>query len=118
MRCEVTSGGRARGEQGSTQRSAGEPGPDGTLWVVRYDLRLRAKRTENIWVKSLTLDVSRLSGWLKDFAPCAEAKGRAHQHAERGVLGARKSYCGRGCGGGASCVQGDGKSAGRRGHAL
>ena len=73
-----------------TARSAGEPGPDGTLWVVRYDLRLRAKRTENIWVKSLTLDVSRLSGWLKDAASCAEAKGRAHHHAERGVLGARQ----------------------------
>ena len=32
--------------------------------------RARAERTENIHAMSVTLDVSRLSGWLNADAPC------------------------------------------------
>ena len=32
--------------------------------------RARAERTRNIWRMFVTLDVSKLSGWLKASAPC------------------------------------------------
>ena len=38
--------------------------------------RARAERTENIWYMSVTLEVSKLSGWLKAFASC-RVEGRA-----------------------------------------
>ena len=103
LRCEATSRPevaprgrrpckRRAGEH--TAESAGEPGPDWTLWVMWHDLRLRAKRTENIWVKSLTLDVSRLSGWLNADASCRVAR-RAYD-AGRGIRAGRRRAAGDG----------------------
>ena len=39
--------------------------------------RARAERTENIWRMFVTLDVSKLSGWLNADAPC-RVERRAH----------------------------------------
>eukprot|EP00964_Phaeocystis_antarctica_P006377 scaffold3455_cov62-Phaeocystis_antarctica.AAC.10 len=36
--------------------------------------RLRAERTKNIQLMSVTLDVSKLTGWLKSGVPCRESK--------------------------------------------
>ena len=41
----------------------------------RLEVRARAERTRNILYMSMTLDVSKLSGWLNDTAPCRESKG-------------------------------------------
>ena len=37
--------------------------------------RARAERTQNIHRMSVTLDVSRLSGWLNSYAPCRVERG-------------------------------------------
>ena len=42
-----------------------------------------AERTANMALMSVTMDVSRLSGWLNASAPCAESKG-SHEK-ERGM---------------------------------
>ena len=44
--------------------------------TVETEGRARAKRTENMYPMSVTLDVSRLSGWLNAVALC-RAKGEA-----------------------------------------
>ena len=46
--------------------------------------RACADRTPNMWLMSVTLDVSMLSGWLNADAHCAESKGGAYG-AGRGV---------------------------------
>ena len=38
--------------------------------TVEAEGRARAERTENMWFMSVTLDVSRLSGWLNADALC------------------------------------------------
>ena len=48
----------------------------------------RAERTWNMWFISVTLDVSKLSGWLNANAPC---------RVERGACGAGMR-CGKRCG--------------------
>ena len=60
-------GGRARGGGGASsvqERSR--------LWGLR--VRARAERTENMEPIAVTLDVSRLSGWLNAGAPCRVKK--------------------------------------------
>ena len=44
--------------------------------LQRLRVRARAERTENMYPVSVTLDVSRLSGWLNAVALC-RAKGEA-----------------------------------------
>ena len=46
--------------------------------TVEAEGRARAERTENILAMSVTLDVSRLSGWLNAVAPC-RAKGEGQE---------------------------------------
>ena len=46
--------------------------------TVGAEGRARAERTENIQPIAVTLDVSRLSGWLNADAYC-QAKGEAHE---------------------------------------
>jgi len=46
--------------------------------------RARAERTWNIWRMVVTLEVSKLSGWLKAYAPC-RVEGRACDAGERGA---------------------------------
>ena len=65
--------------------------------------RARAQRTWNIWTMSKTLDVSKLSGWLKANAPCRVEKraygaGRgAGREAEGvGAVAAQTTRMGRG----------------------
>ena len=43
--------------------------------TVKAEGRARAERTENIPSMSVTLDVSRLSGWLNADAPCRVEMG-------------------------------------------
>jgi hypothetical protein len=48
--------------------------------------RARAERTENMLYMVVTLDVSKLSGWLKSDAPCrVQSKGGRAMHAGRGA---------------------------------
>ena len=42
--------------------------------IVEAECRARSERTENIHPMSVTLDVSRLSGWLNADAPCRVEK--------------------------------------------
>ena len=37
--------------------------------------RARAERTENIWRMVVTLDASKVSGWLNALAPCRAERG-------------------------------------------
>ena len=55
--------------------------------------RARAERTPNMPLMSVTLEVSKLSGWLKADEPCAESKGG---HAMRGGRGASREAGGPG----------------------
>ena len=64
-------GGKGVGRQRLMQR-AGE-GPTGDRWAGA-----RAERTLNMPSMSVTLDVSKLSGWLNEDAPC-RVKKRAYQ---------------------------------------
>jgi hypothetical protein len=69
--------------------------------------RARAERTSNMWLMSVTLEVSKLSGWLKADASC-RVEGRAcDAGGERcepgggrawGVVAARRAACTCGCG--------------------
>ena len=75
-----------RVERGLTERVAHGPG-GGRAWggrgasVGREDAtmeaagRARAERTENMYCMFATLDVSKLSGWLKADAPCRVERG-------------------------------------------
>jgi hypothetical protein len=63
-----------RRERGYTRRhSDGMRGARLKAWGTRA----RAERTPNILLMSVTLEVSKLSGWLKADAPC-RVEGRAH----------------------------------------
>ena len=42
--------------------------------TVQAEVRARAERTENMPLVLMTLDVSRLSGWLNADAPCRVEK--------------------------------------------
>ena len=43
----------------------------------------REERTKNMWPMFVTLEVSKLSGWLNTDAPCRESKG---EHSVRGEV--------------------------------
>ena len=55
----------------ATQAACARVGTDPRLWGGRA----RAERTVNIWYMSVTLDVSKLSGWLNADAPCRVERG-------------------------------------------
>ena len=42
----------------------------GRVRLKAVGVRARAERTRNIWCMFVTLDVSKLSGWLNAFASC------------------------------------------------
>eukprot|EP00964_Phaeocystis_antarctica_P018645 scaffold10289_cov47-Phaeocystis_antarctica.AAC.4 len=65
--------------------------------------RARAERTKNMRVMSVTLDVSRRSGWLNATARC-QVKCRAYEAGR----GAEREARGRGGGSGASGARGEG----------
>ena len=69
-RCEP-GGGRAWGVVAAHKRHARGKGP-----TKAWGARARAERTENIWLMSVTLEVSKLSGWLNAEADC-QVEGRA-----------------------------------------
>eukprot|EP00964_Phaeocystis_antarctica_P004735 scaffold2566_cov54-Phaeocystis_antarctica.AAC.1 len=50
------------------ERRACDAGPE--VQAGRLGARARAERTENIWTMVVTLDVSKLSGWLNADARC------------------------------------------------
>ena len=79
MRGEVrgTGGGRAVRWRRREQRARGRV-PTGDRGAGHA-----AERTANMALMSVTLDVSRLSGWLNAFASCAESKG---SHAKEGSM--------------------------------
>ena len=54
--------------------------------------RVCGERTSNIFFMLVTLDVSRVSGWLNAFATCAESKG-SHEK-EGGMYVLRKKVLG------------------------
>ena len=62
--------------------------------TVEAEGRARAERTENIQPMFVTLDVSRLSGWLNAVALC-RAKGEASEDDVR--IGRREGVGGRRC---------------------
>ena len=64
--------GQEAGRRGGGGLSDARRGPD-CEWVAWAG----AERTENMYCMLVTLDVSRLSGWLNAFALCRESKGRA-----------------------------------------
>ena len=70
--------------------------------------RARAGRTENMPCMSVTLDVSKLTGWLNADAPC-----RVERRARDAGRGVDREAGGRG-GGGASGVHGEGPTQGVR----
>ena len=50
----------------AAQATCTRRGSDSRFW----GLRACAERTENMWLMSVTLDVSKLSGWLNAYAYC------------------------------------------------
>ena len=76
MREEVRPG-RREGVGWRRRKRCARGGPDSRLWGVRG----LAERTRNIQFMSVTLDVSKLSGWLNAYASC---------RAERRACGARR----------------------------
>ena len=76
MRCGTRcgpGGGRAWGGGGAS-------GVHGEGPTQGLGARARVERTENMWYKVVTLEVSKLSGWLKACAPC---RVRREEHAMR-----------------------------------
>ena len=73
MRGEVRAGRREAGGREAVAAQAACTGrPDSRL----LGARARAKRTRNISAMTVTLEVSKLSGWLNLYA-CCQVKGRA-----------------------------------------
>ena len=69
---------------------------EGGMWAEKEGVgRYRAcfERTSNISLMSVTLDVSRLSGWLNASASCTESKG---SHEKESGIWADKEGVGRG----------------------
>ena len=73
-------GGRGRGPAAAHERRARREGPGCEGWG---GYRACAERTANMAYMVVTLDVSKLSGWLNADAPC-RVERRAYD-AERGV---------------------------------
>ena len=85
MRGEVRAGGRHEGVGRRRRKRHARGGPDSKGWGQRA----RAERTWNICCMYVTLDVSKLSGWLNAAADC-RVERRAYD-AERGVDRGRES---------------------------
>ena len=82
MREEVRPGRReGAGWRRPNRRARG--GPDSRLWGARA----RAERTENMDCMVVTLDVSKLSGWLNFCAYCRVERGHATREEVRGWEG-------------------------------
>ena len=73
---QETRGRNTRQTAGRQAMAAHAKGVQGTVRLQIGD-RPRAERTENMWLMSLTLDVSKVSGWLNSLASC-RAERRAH----------------------------------------
>ena len=69
--------------------------------TVEAEGRARAERTENMYPMFVTLDVSRLSGWLNADAYCRVAKG-----SKRGLTCGLGGWRARGGGGACSVLKG------------
>ena len=63
--------------------------------TVEAEGRARVECTENIHCMSVTLDVSRLSGWLNADAPCQVERGSIGGGATCGQAGRRTGWGGR-----------------------
>eukprot|EP00964_Phaeocystis_antarctica_P055720 scaffold32796_cov48-Phaeocystis_antarctica.AAC.1 len=109
-----------RGAYGAGQGAAREAGGGGRRRCTQragegLDCRFGAghgeERTQNIWAMCVTLEVSKLSGWLNAYASCRESKGG---HAVRGEVrpgraGGRRATAGHAaCRGGLDCRLGAG----------
>ena len=104
MREEVRPGGR-EGVGWQRRRRHARGGSDSRLWGGRA----RAERTRNMAAMSVTLDVSKLSGWLNALASC-RVERRACD-AGRGAARQTGRLQGVGCGGDAlACTGGGGDS--------
>ena len=77
-KCEP-GGGRACGVVAAHKRHA-----RGSARLKAWEPRARAEHTMNIWSMSVTLEVSKLSGWLKADAYC-RVEGRACDAGGRGA---------------------------------
>ena len=91
MRGEVRPG-RREGAGWRRRKWHARGGPDSRLWVPRA----RAERTENMLFMSVTLDVSKLSGWLNADARCRVERracnvGRGAAQEREGVGWRRRS---------------------------
>ena len=72
MRGEVRAPREAGGRGAAVAQAACTGGrPDSGL----VGARARAERTANMWCMFVTLEVSKLSGWLKTHVDCRESKG-------------------------------------------
>ena len=95
MREEVRPGGR-EGVGWRRRKRHARGGPDSRLWG---QLRARAERTGNMFCMVVTLDVSKLSGWLNADAPCRVERracnvGRGAARERQGVrVAATQSAC-------------------------
>ena len=69
--------GRGACREAGERVRGGSDGMHGARLSKGWGPRARAERTENMRNMVLTLEVSKLSGWLKADAPC-RVEGRAH----------------------------------------
>ena len=88
------------------KRHAGGEGPT----IYRLGVRARAERTPNMPCMSVTLDVSKLSGWLKADASC-----RVERRACDAERGAARGRGGRALGGGGARAACTGRGPGCEG---
>ena len=63
--------------------------------TVGTEVRARAERTVNMYRMCVTLDVSKLSGWLNADAPCRVERGTIGGGATCGQAGGRVGWGGR-----------------------
>ena len=87
MRKEVRDGRREGGAVAAARAACKGEGPTGG-WGAGH----AAERTANMAVMSVTLDVSKLSGWLNAFVSCSESKDN---HEKEGGMWAEKEGVGR-----------------------
>ena len=102
--------GRGACREAGERVRGGSDGMHGARLSKGWGPRARAERTRNIWLMSVTLDVSKLSGWLKAAWSC-RVEGRARDAGGGEVRAGRRE--GLGCGGGTtSGMHGDGPGQG------
>ena len=94
--CRESNGGHMRcgaGEGAGQQAGATASSPECSGGSMQIGDRTGVERTLNIWFMVVTLDVSKLSGWLNALAYC-RVERRAYD-AERGVGHGRRESVGR-----------------------